>query len=197
MEFGVILLAAGGSTRMGGEHKLLLPWGNGTVVGQALAGALGAPVSQVAVVTGCRADEVARACATGDERVRFRHNPRWAEGMYSSVREGLGALGTGVDAFFVALGDMPLVSARVYADFMQRYEEQPGRIYVPVWEGRRGHPVLFSAELGALDIPDGSDAGLRGLLRRYPERVAEVPAPDPGVCVDLDTPEEYARFAPK
>lgn len=197
MTLGVILLAAGGSSRMGGPHKLLLPWGEQSVVAQSLTAALGAPVALVVVVTGFRGAEVEQACrlaAADDERLHFAPNPRWGEGMYTSVLEGLAHLPPELDGFFVALGDMPMIPARAYADLAASYVRRPGHIIIPTWEGRRGHPVLFPTGLLADLPPATSDEGLRGVLRRFPELVVEVPVPYPGVCLDLDTPEEYVRY---
>ncbi|HLN61837.1 MAG TPA: nucleotidyltransferase family protein [Symbiobacteriaceae bacterium] len=193
MNLAVLLLAAGQSTRMGARHKLLLPWGGGTVVGQALRTALRAPASTVVVVTGNRANEVQQACGQ-HERVRFVCNPRWQEGMFTSVLAGVGALPPGVDAFFVALGDMPLVPADVYAELARLYEANPGSILRPVFGERRGHPVLVPAALVAASPPPAGDEGLRGLLRLHADRLIEVEVPRPGVVIDLDTPEEYAKY---
>jgi molybdenum cofactor cytidylyltransferase len=194
-DLAVVLLAAGGSTRMGGEHKLLLAWGAGTVVGQALLAALGAPVSAVVVVTGACAGAVEQACRPVDDaRVRFMRNPRWQEGMYGSVLAGVAALPPSTQAFFLALGDMPLVPPAVYQQAAAMYRSAPGHIVVPTWEGRRGHPVLFPVALLATAAPEAPDQGLRAVLRRYPERVREMPVAAPGVCIDLDTPEEYAKY---
>jgi molybdenum cofactor cytidylyltransferase len=205
MEFGIVFLAAGGSRRMGGgQHKLLLPWGGRTVVGEAVAAAAAAHVLCVMAVLGCRADEVRAALdktLRGDsqkaDNVQFVVNGDWEEGMFTSVMLGVRSLPGGLDAFFVALGDMPMVPAKVYRLLMDRYEERPGFIYVPTWEGRRGHPVLLPGDLPSAKLKADSDTGLRGLLRQYPDRVVEVPVACPGVCIDLDTPEEYARYAPK
>jgi CTP:molybdopterin cytidylyltransferase MocA len=204
MEFGIVLLAAGASRRMGSEHKLLLAWGDRTVAGQALVAAASAPVRSIVVVLGNRAKEVkaglVQALRSGNQQaysVEFVENELWEQGMFTSVMLGIENLLSGVDAFFVALGDMPMIPTKVYSLLMDRYDEKPGFIYVPTWEGRRGHPVLLPIDLPAAKVKADSDSGLRGLLRQYPERVVEVPVGYPGVCVDLDTPEEYARYVPK
>lgn len=199
MNFGVIFLAAGGSRRMGGQHKLLLPWGDPghTVVGQALRAALGGPVKQVVAVTGCRAPEVEQACkavAGAGAPLTFVGNPGWEAGMYSSVMAGLARLEPDIDAFFVALGDMPMIPSRAYADLAMVARQNPGHIVIPTWEGRRGHPVLLPVNLPVELPPATSDEGLRQVIRRYPDLVVEVPLPYPGVCIDLDTPEEYAQY---
>jgi molybdenum cofactor cytidylyltransferase len=107
MRLGILLLVAGGSSRMG-TQKLLLPWGESTVVGGALEAALAAGAAQVIIVTGCDAARVEEACRSVcvSRTVQFVFNPDWASGMLSSIRAGLGALDPTLDGFFVALGDM-------------------------------------------------------------------------------------------
>lgn len=189
---GALLLAAGGSSRMG-TQKLLLPWGRSTVVAQALEAALGAGLEQMIVVTGCDSDRVEEACrlAGGGQAVQFVQNPDWASGMLSSVRAGLSALDPGLDGFFVALGDMPLIRPAVYRQLAAAFEGEPERYVLPTFDGKRGHPVLFPRSVaGEVDGPV-TDTGLRALLQRFPERVLAVPVAMPGVCLDLDTPEQY------
>lgn len=196
MRLGILFLAAGGSSRMG-TQKLLLQWGTSTVVGQALAAARAAGPAQIILVTGCDADRVEEACraADHDRSVQIIFNPDWASGMLSSIRAGMGALDPTLDGFFVALGDMPLIPPDVYRDLAAAFREGPDRYVLPTFEGKRGHPVLFPMSVaGQVDGPP-ADTGLRGLLQRSPERVLAVPVTTPGVCLDLDTPEQYAKAA--
>jgi len=180
---------------MGREHKLLLPWGALTVVGTAARSASTVPGAHTVVVLGCRADEVQAAVTAGVQRqVAFTTNPRWAEGMFTSIEAGLAVLPDAVEAFFVVLGDMPLIPTEAYTVLIGAYK--PGSICVPTFEGRRGHPVLVSRRLVDDTPPPDSDQGLRSVLRRYPELVMEVPLPYHGICVDLDTPEEYRNHKP-
>ena len=187
LKFGIILLAAGASSRMGGEHKLLLPWGDGTVVGASARTASLVGEAHLVIVLGCRADAV--QCAASVSTARFVVNPRWQEGMYTSIQAGVAALPNEVEAFFVALGDMPLIPAAAYTDLMAAY--RPGCICVPTYLGRRGHPVLVPRLLVGTEPPPEGDQGLRSVLRRHPDLVIEVPLPYEGICIDLDTPEEY------
>ncbi|HWI53909.1 MAG TPA: nucleotidyltransferase family protein [Symbiobacteriaceae bacterium] len=193
LKFSIILLAAGASSRMGGEHKLLLPWGTETVVGASARVAAAVADAHLVVVLGCRADEVRNAAFT--DGAVYVVNPRWQEGMYTSIQTGLAHLPKNVEAFFVALGDMPLVPVRAYTDLMAAY--RPGCICVPTFEGRRGHPVLVPRALVGTEPPPEGDQGLRSVLRRHPELVVEVPLPYAGICIDLDTPAEYERHQPR
>lgn len=196
-----------------GQPKLLLPWHTQTVVGQSLAAALRSPVSSVVVVTGFESEAVASACqqtvATFAGHplptLSLIHNPRWSEGMATSLQVGLAQLPDPVDGFFVALGDMPLVSPTVYALLLHALAKEPDRVHIPVWEGKRGHPVLIPGSLLAeaqnemrvvMQQTAFPDIGLRGLLGQQAARVREDSVSCPGVTIDLDTPAEYARYAP-
>lgn len=138
MRAGVVLLAAGRSSRMG-TQKLLLPWGRSTVVGCALDAALTAGAEQVVVVTGCDAARVEEACraVTRGRRVDFIHNPDWASGMLSSIRSGTGCLDPLLDGFAVALGDMPLIPPDLYGRLIGLFGDAPDRYVLPVFRPGR------------------------------------------------------------
>ncbi|MDF2626826.1 MAG: 4-diphosphocytidyl-2C-methyl-D-erythritol synthase [Symbiobacteriaceae bacterium] len=197
LEFGIILLAAGASRRMGDEHKLLLPWGAGTVIGQSVRTAAAVDGAHLVIVLGCRAPEVrdaAEAALNSNSTPTWVINRGWQEGMFTSIQTGLAHLPDSATAFFVALGDMPMIPAQAYRTLIDAYKAQPDRIYVPTYEGRRGHPVLVPRRVVTDTPPPDTDQGLRSVLRQYPELVVEVPVPYQGVCIDLDTPDEYRRY---
>ena len=98
----------------------------------------------------------------------------------------------------VCLGDMPRIEPAVLDRLIAAFNPLEGRaICVPVWEGKRGNPVLwaksFFAEMGAL----AGDVGARHLIGQYAELVAEVPMPDDAVLLDIDTPEALASLRQK
>lgn len=186
---------------MGDEHKLLLPWGAGTVIGQSVRTAAAVADAHLVIVLGCRAPEVRDAAevalagrAPGTATPTWATNPRWQEGMFTSIQTGLAHLPDSVTAFFVALGDMPMIPVHAYRTLTEGYRKKPGYIYVPTYEGHRGHPVLVPRRLVTDTPPPDTDQGLRSVLRQHPELVIEVPVPYQGVCIDLDTPDEYRRY---
>lgn len=187
-----IVLAAGESSRMG-EAKLLLPWGDdSTIIREVctLAGSVG--LDDLVVVTGGWREPVEAAIDSLPQRVIY--NPDYAQGeMISSVQAGLRALPENCSAVLIFLGDQPNVTPEIVADLLVAYASGRGRIVAPVYEGRRGHPVLidraFWQEL--LGLPPGKAP--RDVLRRHPEAVCEIPVETAGVVFDIDTPEDYRR----
>jgi len=182
-----LVLAAGQSRRMGPRNKLLASVDGAPMVVRAVEAAMAGVNAGVYVVTGHEHQQVADALAGCD--VHVVHNPRYAEGLSTSLARGLAALAEDVDGVLVCLGDMPRVTTAHIKSLVEAFDPLEGRaICVPMWEGRRGHPVLwarrFFAEMG--DIK--GDVGARHLLGEYAESVSEIPVTDDGVLLDVDSP---------
>ena len=185
---GGILLAAGESRRMGEAAKLLLAVGGQPLVRVCARALVDAGLAPVIAVLGSRAQEVRESLA--GLPVRCIDNPRFSRGMGTSLAAGVAALPATLDAAVIALGDMPAVGSETVRVLLLARGERG--ITVPVYRGRRGHPVVFDLSryrehLQALD----GDRGARAILEAHPDDVARVPVDDPGVVLDLDTREEY------
>ena len=194
-----IVLAAGASTRMG-RPKALLRLADGRFFFRAIADcALAGGVDGLVLVSGPpHHAEVTAALA--DENVQLHHkivhahNSTPERGMLSSVQAGIAALPATATAALVWPVDTPYVRAATVRSLVGA---APERIVVPAHAGRGGHPLrlprsLF-AELAALDAA----GGLRALLQAHPDRVDRLEVDDPGVLVDVDTPEDYAKSPPR
>jgi molybdenum cofactor cytidylyltransferase len=155
---------------------------------------LASKATDVIVVTGHQADLVEQALA--GLKVKFVRNPDFASGLASSVKAGIAAVPANADGALVCLGDMPLMSAQLIDRLIEAFEPDRGHlIAVPVSDGRRGNPVLWSRrffrELMTLD----GDVGARHLIAKHAEAVAEVPVEGDSAFLDIDTPQalEAAR----
>jgi len=185
-----VVLAAGRSTRMA-RQKLLLPYGGRPMIAHIVAQAAASRAGRCIVVTGYDRDGVEEALAgTPAECV---HNPDYDGGMLQSVRCGLRAVPADTEGVVVIPGDQPAVTPGIIDALIDAFHGDRSGIVVPVYQGRRGHPMLFSAGYREAVCTDFDGVGLRGLLRRYPESVVEVPLADVAVVQDVDTPEDYDR----
>jgi molybdenum cofactor cytidylyltransferase len=189
-----IVLAAGRSTRMGGPNKLLAELEGKKLVRIVTEQALASKACEVIVVTGHQAELVEQALS--GLKVTFVRNPDFAAGLASSVKAGIAAVSEAADGSVVCLGDMPMVSSVLLDRLIEAFAPDRGNlIVVPVAEGRRGNPVLWSRrffqELMTLD----GDVGARHLIAKHTEAVAEVPVEGDGAFLDIDTPQalEAAR----
>lgn len=181
-----MILAAGAATRMG-RLKQLLSYRGKTMVAHAVEQALAADFDPVVVVVGAEAASV-RAVLAG-QPVRLVENPRWHEGMGSSIVAGIETL-LEAPAVAVLLADQPLVTARHLLDMQALLEGSTAPAVAAQYSGTLGVPALFKRELfQALRLLDPA-AGARALLREY-----ATPFPLPEGAVDIDTPEDFATLA--
>jgi molybdenum cofactor cytidylyltransferase len=185
-----IVLAAGASTRFGAQ-KLLAPLGGVPLVRHAVERMWLSGVSEVVVVLGGDAEAVRGALAGLD--VRTVVNDRFAEGMSTSMHAGIRALREGTMAAVVALGDQPTVSPSLIAALITEHRRSGKPIVVPLYGARRGHPVLFAAEVFPELLEVAGDAGGRDVISRDPERVSLVRFGYP-LPPDVDTKEDLARL---
>ncbi|MEZ4307902.1 MAG: NTP transferase domain-containing protein [Polyangiaceae bacterium] len=183
-----VVLAAGGSRRMGSQNKLLASVDGAPMIQRTVDALLATSVRPLVVVTGHDAAEVRAALAERD--VVFAHNPRWEEGMSTSLRTGLLQLGDDIDGALVVLGDMPRVGRAHIEALCGAFDPAGGRaICVPTWERRRGNPVLFARRFfPEMSLVEG-DKGARALLEKHAALTCHVPMPDRAVTLDIDTPE--------
>jgi molybdenum cofactor cytidylyltransferase len=143
-------------------------------------------------VTGHQRERVEQALA--GLKVRFAHNPDFAEGLSTSLRTGIAAVPADADGAIVCLGDMPQVRASLIDRLIAAFDPpRAALIVVPMIDGKRGNPVLWSRrffpELIALD----GDVGARHLIAAYGEALTEVTA-DVAALIDIDTPEALSAL---
>ncbi len=188
-----IILAAGGSTRMG-QPKQLIEFQRMPLVVHALRAALASGAQQVVVVTGAQGDEVAAVVAEWVEevdrgRVQIVSNRAWATGQASSLSVALAEVDAATQAAFFMPVDQPLVRPDLLRRVIRAWQ-QGGRIVAPLADGQiRGAPALFDRsvwpELRALD----GDVGGRTLLQRYAQEVVGVPVAGEQLR-DVDRPQD-------
>jgi molybdenum cofactor cytidylyltransferase len=186
-----VVLAAGQSRRMGvGVQKLLLPFAGSTVIGHILDQLVAAKLTQIIIVVG---HDPAVAAAVMPRPVTIVRNEDPEADMLSSARCGVRALPADCNAVLLVLGDQPSITPQLIRLVTEAYGTGSGGIVVPVFEGHRGHPLLFAAPY-ARQLLDGYDGeGVRGLLRSHADDVFELHVSDRGVVADMDLPEDYRR----
>lgn len=190
---GAVVLAAGRSTRMGADNKLLCDVEGKKMIAHVVDGLLVTRVRPIVVVTGFEAKEVELALT--DRDVRFVHNPHYAEGMSTSIQQGIAALENDhLDGAFVALGDMPWIAPADYEAILQAFDPSEGAsVCIPVRGRKRGNPVLWAARFFAEMRTLTGDIGARTLLEHHADNVREVPLETDAIHRDIDRPEELHR----
>jgi molybdenum cofactor cytidylyltransferase len=185
-----VILAAGKSERMG-RPKLLLPFGEKTIIETVIQNVLLSKVDKVLVVLGSGREKVEQKIESFPVESVF--NPRFSEGMHSSVQCGFQAVPGNTRAALVVLGDQPSVSQTTIDRLIDAFEKTGKGIILPVHKGRRGHPTLidmkYRAEIGQLS----PDIGLRQIVHDHPEDVVEVELETSSILQDIDDREDYDR----
>lgn len=188
-----IILAAGQSKRMG-QPKMLIPWGKTTVLGQVIHTFQAAGIEDLLVITGGDREQV-EALVGNSARTVF--NPNYADGdMLSSIQAGVAALGPGMQAALIGLGDQPHVQAGSVRLVADGYAKTGASIVVPSFHMRRGHPWLVARphweEIRRMPLSESP----RDFLKRHAIEIRYVEVGDPGILKDLDTPEDYLKSRP-
>jgi molybdenum cofactor cytidylyltransferase len=189
-----IVLAAGQSRRMGADNKLLADVGGKPMLLHAIEAVEASAATPLIVVTGHEPDQV--TAALGDQRpVTVTHNPRFAEGLSTSLATGIAAVPEGCDGALVCLGDMPRVTSALLDRMIAAFNPVEGRaIVIPTRHGKRGNPVLFDRRFFAAIRDVAGDTGARHLIGQHEDLVAEIAVDDDSIFMDVDTPEALARI---
>lgn len=188
---GGIILAAGLSSRMG-RPKLLLDWGGRPLVRAVAETALSAHLDELVVVVG--SERAATAAALAGLPLRLVVNEDYAAGQSASLRAGIAALGSTIDAALVLLGDQPFVTAAIITRLVADWRASGAAIVAPSYAGQRGNPVLFARALFPELLAIHGDQGARGVIAADPGRVHLTPFDDAQPLADIDTPQEYERL---
>ena len=190
---GAVLLAAGSGSRLGGRPKSLLELGGVPLIRRQLIALSGAGVDEVVVVLGHHADAI--EAAVRDFPVTLARNPSPDDGQASSVRIGLQALAGKLDAVIVVLADQPMINAQDITALIGAFKKRgDASMVVPRVAGEPGNPVIFEAELREQWLAGDVDAACRRWRDANPERVRWFDTDNQRYRVDIDTPEDIARF---
>ena len=187
----LILLAAGGSTRMG-KTKQLLPYRGVTLLRHAASIALSSRCGPVAVVIGSQAAQMRREL--DGLPVRIASNPAWANGMGGSIRVGLSMLLADArpPAVVIMLCDQPAVSADTLNRLVDRHESNRAPIVASAYDGIVGVPALFDGTMFEELLQLDDAGGARQVIRRHAEGVEAISFP--AGSLDVDTPQDYERL---
>lgn len=193
--FGVAILAAGASTRMGTPKQLIELDGKPLLL-RAVEAALASAAWPVVVVLGAHTEKIRPILARLP--VLVTENPAWAEGMAASIRAGVTTLqqfSRGLDAAVIALCDQPAFSADTIARLVAAQHASGRSIVAAHYAGRHGAPALFLREHFPTLVSLTGEEGARALLNSDLDRVAPVDLPE--LALDLDTPADLAGFSRK
>lgn len=191
-----LVLAAGQSKRMH-QSKIILPWGNTTIIGHIIATFKKSCVNDIFVVTGGYREEVEIEVEKAGGRSIFNANYSNDE-LTISLQVGMRSISLeNYSAGFISLGDQPNIHQEDISKLLEIHRLVPEKIVIPSFNMRRGHPWLVPSkyfdELTKLEPPET----LRTFINKHNDDIEYVVVKDKDVLTDLDTPEDYERLKPK
>lgn len=183
-----IVLAAGKSTRMK-QQKLLMPFNGKTIVETVISKIIPVLKSNIMVVLGSNRAEIEEKI--NHFPIESCFNINYEEGMLSSVVCGFNLLPDDAAAALIFLSDQPQIDTEVIRAVIKEWEHSGKGMVIPTFKGKRGHPVLietkYKKEINRLD----PEKGLRQLMQKFPQDIAEVEVSKEEILRDIDTPADY------
>ena len=186
-----IVLAAGESRRMG-KPKPLLRFGEKTFLEQIISVLRLSDVDRVTVVLGAETRTIQRSIDLLGTDIVI--NKDYRKGQLSSLTAGLKNAPPQTDAILVCLVDNPFITAAIVNQIVATFRETNSPIVVPVFNGKRGHPVLFSRSLFKELINVPAEEGARHVVYSNEDKVVEIRTSDGNIVVGIDTPEDYRSY---
>lgn len=184
-----VILAAGSSERMGSADKLTLPFKQSTVLQSTLDQVISSGISEIIIVTapGSRWKSTLADC-----NLRIVENPLNKTGQASSLKAGLEEVNPKSQGVIFALGDQPLIGSDIFKMLIDRYKSSLKPVTYPVYQNRRGNPVIFDRTLWPLLMKLEGDEGGRAIIKNLgSEDIDLVQTDNKYVITDIDTPEDY------
>ena len=191
---GAVLLAAGESRRMGAPNKLALPVEGQPLLRRAALTLLDSDVGEIVVVLGHESDRAREMLR--DLPLKLVDNPHYRDGQMSSVHCGLAALEQPAEGVMICLADQPRLTTPDVNYLVERYLNACTLpVLVPVFEGRRGNPIVIAYAQRAAILAGDRNLGCRRLIEKQPELVWPCIVDSDHYTEDIDTPEDYRRLA--
>ena len=185
-----IILAAGESRRMG-FPKMLLQINGKTMIENVIGNVAGSGTDDILVVLGAGSEKLTELVKKYD--IKYCYNENYSQGMLSSVQCGFRNLSPDTEAVMVFQGDQPFIAPPVIDSVIEAFRSTGKGIVMPVFKGKRGHPLLLDIKYRDLIEKLDADLGLRSIAYLYSEDVLEVETDDPGVLRDFNTYDEYMK----
>ena len=183
-----ILLAAGQSKRMGGENKLVKKIHGMPLIQLSVKNILNSSIDELIIVLGYQ-KEIIEKLINKNEKIKFVFNKNFESGMASSIKAGLDHLSKNTQAFFICLGDMPLVNSDIYNQLIKSRGQKD--ILVPTYNSQQGNPVLFNKSMKEKIISIKGDVGAKKILELSKDKTLNLNINNQSILRGFNTQEDF------
>ena len=183
-----ILLAAGQSKRMNGENKLIKEIQDIPLIKLSVKNILASSIDELIIVLGYQ-KEIIEKLIDKNEKIKFVFNKDFESGMASSIKTGLDNLSEKTEAFFICLGDMPMVNHDIYNQIIRSKNNK--EIIVPTYKGQQGNPVLFSNSMRNKIMNIQGDIGAKKILELNKDKILNLDINDQSITKDFNTKSNF------
>ena len=186
-----ILLAAGQSKRMNGENKLTKKIQGIPLIKLSVKNILASSISELIVVVGYQ-KEIIEKLIDRHEKIKFVFNKDFESGMAFSIKTGLNHLSNNTEAFFICLGDMPMVNSNIYNQLIKFRNQK--NIIVPTYNGQQGNPVLFNKSMKEKVMDISGDIGAKKILELNKNKILNLEINDQSITRGFNTQGDFSSL---
>ena len=183
-----ILLAAGESKRMNGENKLTKKIHGTPLIKHSVKNILSSSIDELIVVLGYQ-KEIVEKLIGKNEKIKIVFNKNFENGMASSIKTGLNHFSEKTEAFFICLGDMPLISHNIYNQLIKSKNNK--EIIVPTYKGQQGNPVLFDKSIKEKIMNISGDSGAKKILELNKDKILNLEINDQSIAKGFNTQDNF------
>ena len=183
-----ILLAAGQSKRMIDENKLSKKFQNTPLINHSIKNILSSHVDELIIVVGYQ-KEIIENLIEKNNKIKITFNKNFKTGMASSIKVGLSLLSKKTEAFFICLGDMPMINKKIYNQLIGYKNKKD--IIVPTYNGIQGNPVLFPKFMKPSIMSINGDVGAKKILEQNKEKILKVKIDDINITRGFNTKNDF------
>jgi molybdenum cofactor cytidylyltransferase len=190
MKIAGLILAAGGSSRMGDENKLMMPFQGKPMLNHVVNASLNSNLTQTFVVVGHQSSEIKNLVQSDD--IQCVENEQWETGMASSIVAGISQLKQ-FDGFLILLGDMPLVTPELINEII--VHGSADKIVIPIKDGLHGNPVFFGSKFRDELLTLYGDSGAKKVIQNNLSSMIKIKIQSNTIFKDYDTKESLESVA--
>ena len=179
-----ILLAAGQSKRMGDENKLVKNFQGIPLIKHSVRNILASFIGELIIVLGHQ-KEIIEKLIDKNEKIKFVFNQDFESGIATSIKTGLNHLSEETEAFFICLGDMPMVNKDIFNLLIKSKNNR--EIIVPTYKNKQGNPILFSKSMKKKIMTIEGNVGAKKILELNKDKILNIETNDQSITKNFNT----------